>query len=57
MSHRLLPKLTSSFPSLFPHTEEEPRTEKQSKAWMAEDRIFMLEMVATMFFLFLEFGK
>jgi hypothetical protein len=42
MSHRLLPKLTSSFTSLFPHTEEEPRTEKQSKAWMAEDRIFML---------------
>jgi UDP-3-O-acyl-N-acetylglucosamine deacetylase len=43
-------QLTSSFTSLFPHTAEEPRTEKQSKAWMAEDRIFMLEMVATMFY-------
>jgi hypothetical protein len=57
MSHQLLPKLTSSFASLFPLNPEEPRTtwlppqmgEKQNKAWMAEDRIFILRMVETMF--------
>jgi hypothetical protein len=48
MSHQLLPKLTSSFTS-FPHTAEEPRTEKQSTARMADDRIFILKLVATMF--------
>jgi hypothetical protein len=45
MPHRLLPRLTSSFTSPFPHTAEGPRTEKQSKAQMAEDRIFILKMV------------
>jgi hypothetical protein len=36
---------TSSFTLLFPHTAEEPRTEKQSKARMADGRIFILKKI------------